>query len=116
MLALGLVTLHVLKGLKNVGRECDVFAISEAPVVELPPAFMESVRVSRKLLILEEHSLRGGIGEMITYQLAKLGVHYQLFHRHALGYPNKKYGSQNYHQQQSGLDVISITGLLREIL
>jgi transketolase len=82
----------------------DAFAISQLPLPVLDDGFISSVIASRKLLVVEEHTARGGLGEYLAAALARAGVSYQLHHNHAAGYPGGRYGSQAWHQKQSGLD------------
>jgi transketolase len=86
----------------------DVFAVCQLPLPALPPSFLESVAASRQLLVVEEHAARGGLGEYLAAALAREGIAFRLHHRHAAGYPAGRYGSQSYHQQQSGLDKTSL--------
>jgi transketolase len=93
----------------------DLFAISQLPLSNVDAGFIESVQSSGQVLVLEEHAQRGGLGEYIAAMLGRVGVHFRLYHRHAMGYPNQRYGSQAYHQMQSGLDASSIKTLVAEI-
>ncbi len=88
--------------------QVDVFAISQLPLPALTPALIESVVASKQLIVVEEHAARGGLGEFLAAALAREGVSFRLHHKHAAGYPNGRYGSQAYHQQQSGLDAMSL--------
>jgi transketolase len=86
----------------------DIFAISQLPLPALDDALIRSVAASGQLLVIEEHTARGGLGEYLAAALAREGVAFKLHHRHAVGYPAGRYGSQNYHQKQSGLDPDSL--------
>ena len=100
---IGPVLLNILPGL--LGNDLtDAFAISQLPLPVLDNDFISSVIASRKLLVVEEHVARGGLGEYLAAALARAGVSYQLHHSHAVGYPGGRYGSQAWHQKQSGLD------------
>lgn len=94
----------------------DVFAISQLPLPHLPTEFVASVAASRQLIVVEEHSARGGLAEHLAAALASLGVHYRLHHQHAAGYPQGRYGSQNYHQKESGLDPASLQALVARVI
>jgi len=107
VVGMGPVLLGALSWLKERGR-CDVFAVSQLPLPELDPQLQASVAASGQLLVLEEHAARGGLGEHLSTLLAKTGTPFKLHHHHAQGYPTGRYGSQAFHQQQSGLDFPSI--------
>lgn len=93
----------------------DVFAFSQLPLPELTARFLASVASSGKLLVLEEHSPRGGIGEHLAAAVARLGIPFRLYHRAAAGYPGGTYGSQSHHQRLSGLDREALLKLVAEI-
>jgi hypothetical protein len=48
--------------------------------------------------------------------LLKAGLGPELHTRAALGYPGKVYGSQAFHQRESGLDAAAITALVAKCL
>ncbi|MGK5086345.1 transketolase [Bdellovibrionota bacterium FG-2] len=88
----------------------EVWVISELPILPecLPVEFLSSLK-RKTLLVIEEHSPNGGIGQQLLYQLAMKGVMPMKFiHRAALGYPSKTYGSQFFHQKECGLDPDSL--------
>ncbi len=104
---MGPILLSSLPWLQEMGR-CDVFAVSQLPLPQLDPRLQASVAASGQLLVLEEHAARGGLGEHLSARLALTGTPFQLHHHHAQGYPTGCYGSQAFHQQQSGLDFPSV--------
>jgi transketolase len=104
---MGPVMLSALPWLNEMGR-CDVFAVSQLPMPRLDPLLQASVAATGQLLVLEEHVARGGLGEHLSTLLAETGTHFQLHHHHAQGYPTGRYGSQAFHQKQSGLDFASV--------
>lgn len=107
VVGIGPVLLAALPWLREMGQ-CDVFAVSQLPLPELDPALQASVQSSGQLLVIEEHVARGGLGEHLSARLAGAGVVFRLHHRHAQGYPTGRYGSQAFHQRQSGLDFPSV--------
>jgi transketolase len=111
--ALGPAVLNALK-VGPAAQSVDWFVISQVPVPQLPPAFLESVKVTGRLLILEEHTEKGGLAEHLALQLLKARLAPQVWTRHADGYPSKRYGSQGFHQRESGLDTASLATLLQE--
>jgi transketolase len=109
------VLLSLLPWFRENGR-CDVFAIGRLPLPELDARLAASVAGSRQLLVIEEHVARGGLGENLSAALAAEGVPFRLHHRHAQGYPGGRYGSQAYHQRQSGLDFVSLRDTVVQLL
>jgi transketolase len=100
--------LTALEQLKEDVRP-EVWLVTELPITDLPAEFMESVRRTRRLLVLEEHTVHGGFGQMLAHQLTAAGVSLDSFtHKHALGYVSGLYGSQKFHRAECGLDVASI--------
>ena len=70
---------------------------------------MESVRRTRRLLVVEEHTAHGGFGQMLAHHLTAAGASLDSFtHKHALGYVSGLYGSQKFHRAECGLDAASI--------
>lgn len=112
---IGPVLLNALPGLPENGVT-DVFAVGQLPLPALDDTFVRSVAASGRLLVIEEHSARGGLGEYLAAALARAGVAYQLHHRHAAGYPSGRYGSQAWHQRQSGLDPISLQDTVKHLI
>lgn len=88
--------------------DADVFVLSQLPLPSLSDDFKDSVQNSGYLWVIEEHRARGGIGEYLAAGLAGEGVKFRLRHSYAMGYPGGLYGSQSYHQRQSGLDPASL--------
>jgi transketolase len=87
----------------------EVWLVGEMPIEPLPQDLVHSIRRSQKLVIVEEHTQVGGLGQMLTLCLAKTGnVPERLSHRFARGYVSGLYGSQRFHRAESGLDVPSI--------
>ena len=114
VVGIGPVLLNALPILRNQPVDC--FAVSVLPCAELPEVFVESVAASGTLWVIEEHTARGGLGEFLCAQLARLGVHFRFHHACASGYPDGLYGSQKYHQNASGLDTDSLKGTLEKLL
>ena len=87
----------------------EVWVVTELPITNVPSAFMKSVRRSRRLLVVEEHTLHGGFGQMLAHHLATAGETLDSFtHKYALGYVSGLYGSQKFHRTECGLDPLSI--------
>ena len=75
----------------------------------IPQGLLESIANAPVLGLVEEHVAAGGFGQQFVHALALRGCRIpQLVHAHARGYPSGRYGSQNWHREECGLDVRSI--------
>lgn len=93
----------------------DVWAVCELPVEagDIPDAFLEDLDASGHLFVVEEHAAQGGLGQMLAHRLLAAGRAPARFtHRHALGYPSGRYGSQAFHRRECGLDAAGIAAEL----
>jgi len=109
IVGMGPIVVNVFKALEQLGAIADVFAVAEIPVLELSSELEKSISKTGKLIVIEEHVSRGGIGENLACLLLKANIHCTFSHLHAHGYENGLYGSQAYHQQINMLDAGSIT-------
>jgi transketolase len=117
ILALGPVALNVIKATESLEiNMVDLFVISEIPIEELSSDFIASLKRTKKLIIIEEHVQRGGVGEYFSLLLMKLAIYCKLIHLCAKGYPNMLFGSQQYHQKISSLDPESIVERIKELV
>ena len=117
IVAMGPIVLNVLKALESFDPAiADVFVVSEIPTINLSENFINSIEKTGKLLVIEEHVARGGIGENIACLILKANIHCLFKHLHARGYENGLYGNQSYHQQQNGLDTESIVTVIKTTL
>lgn len=94
----------------------DIFVVSEIPVLKLTKELVDSLERTKKLLIVEEHVSRGGLGENISLLLMKAGISVKTIHLCARGYENGRYGSQDYHLEQNELDETSISRNIEELI
>ena len=113
IVGMGPVLCNVVNALEG-NDVADVFAVSEIPLVELTDELTESILRTKKLLVVEEHVKRGGLGEHLAYHITSYSVSYH--HCYARGYENGLYGSQKYHQQQCGLDTDSLRQKIQMII
>lgn len=93
----------------------NLWLVTELPIraPKIPVEFLEDLRGSRHLMVVEEHVAHGGVGEMIARVLLSMGeVPKKFSHRYALGYPSGLYGSQQFHRRECGLDPESIAAFL----
>jgi transketolase len=122
IVALGPIATHAIKASRfatnannGLPAACEIFSVSTVPF-QISDALIASVTQTKKLLICEEHVQRGGIGESLVYQLTAQGLQFQFKHLTAAGYPSKNYGSQAFHQKESGLDVENIARVISEMM
>ena len=109
VITVGPVIHNVLDALEpDLKNKTDLFAAVKIPITDNGD-FLKSVTKNKKLIVVEEHVARGGLAEHIAWQLQCNNISPGIFKSfHALGYPNELYGSQLYHQTQSGLDSMSL--------
>lgn len=106
--AMGPVVLNAINAVMANKLSADIFVISELPIDDINEELKRSINKTGKLLIIEEHVQRGGIGEHLALKLLSAQITCFFKHLFAVGYPDGLYGSQSYHQQQCGLDSKSI--------
>ena len=118
IVGLGPVVLNGWKALELLGDQnsADLFVAGIMPLKELSEEVLISIERTRKLLVIEEHVSRGGLGENLALLIVKHQLNCQFIHRFALGYPNGLYGSQDYHQKLCGLDPGSLANDIKTLL
>ena len=83
----------------------DLWVVSELPIYEIPAEFRASLTRSERLIVIEEHTLQGGFGQMLAHRLLTSGKAPLKFeHFHSQGYVSGLYGSQRFHRAECGLD------------
>jgi len=98
---------------KESKDKVQVFVLNRTPFV-LPEELENSIRISKNVLTIEEHVATGGLGSSISLLLNERSVPMEKFvSLHAKGYPSGLYGSQSFHQQESGLDEKNIATVIR---
>ncbi len=118
VVGMGPVCLNVIESLKLLGARrppIDLFAVSESPLTSLTGELAASIKRTQKLIVVEEHVKRGGVGENLALLLLENNISCRFVHLCAKGYPTGLYGSQAYHQKVSGLDAASISKVIGDI-
>lgn len=88
----------------------DLFNLRQLPLQEIPSELKESVSRTNALVVVEEHVKAGGVGELLAHLFMEAGIKLDLFRSFcALGYPSGRYGSQSWHQHESGLSPERLT-------
>ncbi len=89
-----------------------IWAVSEFNEASIPESFWGQV-IGKPLYVIEEHVAQGGLGMHLGMALARRGGSCRTFvHRCALGYPTGRFGSQDFHRAQCGLDAPSIRAMI----
>lgn len=90
-----------------------LWCLSELPFTELPEAFMADLVRSRRLLVVEEHVAHASAGHLVGAHLVASGLPLKRFAtRTSLGYVSGRYGSQQFHRRECGIDADSIVAFL----
>lgn len=92
-------------------RRPSVWCLTELPVDVhgLPTLLLADIDRTGRLIVVEEHVAQGSGGAMLARALLLRGQPLRHFeHRCALGYPDGRYGSQQFHRRQCGLDPAAI--------
>jgi transketolase len=115
IVGMGPVLRNVAKAMESQD-DADIFVVSELPLHTIPVELQQSITKTKKLLIIEEHVKRGGLGEHLALYLLQYGINCKLFHHCARGYENGYYGSQSYHQKQNLLDKETLVKTIKECI
>lgn len=93
--------------------QVDLFVINKMPITELPADIRQSIERTGKVITIEEHVATGSMGSTVSMMVNELSLPLKKFTSlHAMGYPSGLYGSQAWHQQESGLDEANITRVI----
>jgi transketolase len=113
--ALGPMLHEVLQA--AAGHDVEVWAARILPFDDSLGQLLQSLRRTRRLLVVEEHSRRGGLAEALSLALLEHGLRLKAMKACcAQGYPQGLYGSQSYHRSLSGLDAASLTKEIQGML
>jgi transketolase len=119
VVALGPAVLNVMEAVHTndtLKNAVEVFVVSEMPLTHATFDLLLSVRKTGKLLVVEEHVQRGGLGENLSWLLLQNGSTCVFDHVFASGYREGRCGSQHYHQKVSGIDPVSIGTRIKELI
>ena len=80
----------------------------------MPEDIREILQNCSQIIVAEEHVSTGGLAQQLSVQLLEKGIRPESFTSlRAEGYPDHKYGSQQFHQKNAQLDAASLeTALL----
>lgn len=101
------VAWHALSDLAVANRPA-LWSVSEFGQDLIPECFWHQIQ-GQPLYVVEEHVAQGGLGMQVAWASARRGGRVGRFvHRHAQGYPTGRFGSQEFHRAQCGLDAMSM--------
>jgi transketolase len=116
IIALGPIIHNVIDASIDI-ENIDIFTILTIPFIDNIEQIRESLNVTNKLIVIEEHVQRGGLGEYLLSYINDNKIHISDFITlNAKGYPSKTYGSQSFHQKESGLNSDSIRNVIKSLL
>jgi len=105
-IVLGTLVHNSLEAVKKLNKNgiVDLWSVTEIPIINYLP-LIKSVKESKKLIIIEEHTNNGGIGEKILSKMELENINIRKsVHLYAKGYVHNKYGSHLYMLKQNSLD------------
>lgn len=87
-----------------------VWILAMLPILleNLPAELIADIKNTAHLAFVEEHGAYGGAGGNFLQILYKTDLKPSYSHHHAKGYPSGRYGSQNFHRKESGLNFQTI--------
>ena len=84
--------------------DLEIWSVGVLPLDDLPAELVASIREKRQVVTIEEHYGACGLGEALSHLLLTRALLPESFTSlHAAGYPDGRYGSQRWHQEQNGL-------------
>ena len=95
----------------GIHKDFDHFSCLEFPFTTIPSSLEESVKKTKRLVVAEEHTQSGGVGEKIVAMLHQKDIEFNFSHRFSNHYEGG-YGDQNFHRIQNGLDKESLAKIL----
>jgi transketolase len=112
----------VVQGLYEMGApdlldELEIWSVGTFPLEAIPTELATSIREKGRVITIEEHYRACGLGEALSHLLLTSSVVPTSFSSlHAAGYPSGRYGSQRWHQEESGLAGDTLVSGLEKLL
>jgi transketolase len=104
-------------GVSELFDELEIWSVGTFPIEDIPAELRASIQEKRRVITIEEHYRSGGLGEALSYVFLSSGLAPESFTSlHAAGYPSGRYGSQRWHQEESGLAGPSLVRRLEKLL
>ena len=88
-----------------------LWTLGELPVDNLDhlPTELRMQALKHGLCVVEEHVVQGSVGQQLAQLMQSSGfLPKRFWHFCAKGYPSKKFGSQSFHQQESGITAAQV--------
>ena len=99
------------------GQRPNLWGVAELPVAQNPPPpeFVEQLRSSSRLIVVEEHVKQGGAGAQLCQWAMEQGIAVNRFIQHCAPAPIRSeqgYGSQQHMRRMAGIDPESVRASL----
>jgi transketolase len=108
-----------LYGMENPALldDLEIWSVGTLPLEDVPADLVESIAEKRIVVTMEEHYGACGLGEALSHAFMTRGIGPRTFvSLHAAGYPSGRYGSQRWHQEESGLAGAALSSRLEAIV
>jgi transketolase len=97
--------------------DLEIWSVGTLPLEGIPAELAASIKAKSCVVTIEEHTLATGLAETLGHAFLTHGLFPRSFtNLHAAGYPSGRYGSQRWHQEESGLGGPALTARLEAIL
>ena len=112
----------VVRNLYDMGDQAllddmEIWTVGMLPIDDIPAELIASIGEKRPVVTLEEHYGSCGLGEALSHLFLTHAVFPRSFASlHAAGYPSGRYGSQRWHQEESGLAGQALRSQLEKVI
>ncbi|OGK56693.1 hypothetical protein A3J15_03915 [Candidatus Roizmanbacteria bacterium RIFCSPLOWO2_02_FULL_38_10] len=116
IIVFGSIIVEALCAINQIKKnsEIDLWLVSQLPI-KFPDTMINSIKKTRKLIIIEEHQKHGGLGSAISDLLISRQLSLKFFrHIYITGYKSHHYGSRQFHLKENKLDSQSIFSILKK--
>jgi transketolase len=97
--------------------EVEIWTVGVLPFDGIPADLLASILEKQRVVVIEEHLGACGLAEALSHRLMTAGVCPRAFIAlGAAGYPSGRYGSQRWHQEESGLAGPGLSSRLEQVL
>jgi transketolase len=97
--------------------DLELWSVGMLPLDEIPADLSASIGDGLPVVTIEEHYGSCGLGEALSHLFLSRAVFPQSFTSlHAAGYPTGRYGSQRWHQEESGLAGHALRSRLQKVI
>jgi transketolase len=97
--------------------DIEIWTVGTLPIDDIPADLSASIRDKKPVVTIEEHYGPCGLGEALSHLFLTHAVFPKsLTSLHAAGYPTGRYGSQRWHQEESGLAGQALRSQLEKVI